>query len=101
MSGDSAAADGASGPLGVAERAAGASPVPVVGAWDMADVADVITVVPATVSAQVREKNHMIHARGAAAAGGVEAADSFGPLEGGAAVASMLVTIPVRVYCEM
>ena len=53
-----AAADGASGPLagtlGVAARAAGASPiiiavpvpVPVVGPWDTKDIGDVITLVP-------------------------------------------------------
>ena len=82
VAGDSAAADRASGPLagasGVAARAAGASPVPVpvpvIGAWDTVYVGDGITLVP--------EKNDMIVARGAAAAatGGVEAADSFGPL---------------------
>ena len=49
------------------------------------------------------EKNDVIVARGAAAAAtdGVEAADSFGPLCGGAAVAYMLVAIPVRVDCEL
>ena len=90
VAGDSAAADEASGPLagalGVAARAAGASPVPVpvpvAGAWDTAGVGDVITLVPVPVSALVPEKNVMIVARGAAAAatGGVEVADAFSPL---------------------
>ena len=66
--GESAAADGASGPLvgalGVAARAAGASPVPVpvpvVGTWVTADVGDVITLVPVPGSVLVPEKNNMI-----------------------------------------
>ena len=93
VAGDLSAADEASGPLagalGVAARAAGASPVPVpvvpvpvVGAWDTADVGDVITLVPVPVSALEPEKNDLIVTQDAAAAatGGVEAANSFGPL---------------------
>ena len=62
-----------------------------------------ITIVPVPVSALVPDKNDMIVNRGAAAAatGEVEAADSFGPLCGGAADASMVASIPVPVDCEM
>ena len=64
-------------------------PVPVVGAWDTADIGTVINV-SASISerAGLREKDGMIVARGAAAAvaaaaaatGGAEAANSFGLL---------------------
>ena len=47
-------------------------------------IGDVVTLVPVPVSALVPEKNYMFVARGApapaAATGGAEASDSFGPL---------------------